>query len=173
MKLETDPKVVMKLAAEREEENWKLRSFLKSIDIGIEDLDAIVHKHYEDISGQIDCTSCANCCREVQLVLTGDDVARLASGLKISNDELIERFLAADEDGELAFNTLPCPLLKGDLCSAYDHRPEACRSYPHLHKNEFVFRLMQVVHNCSVCPIVFNVFERLKEELSDGFANLS
>jgi len=173
MKLETDPESVMKLAAEREEENWKFRSFLKSIDIGIEDYDAIVHKHYENISRQIDCTSCANCCREVRIGLTGDDVARLASGLKISDDELIEHFLAADEDGKLAFNTLPCPLLKGNLCSAYDHRPDACRSYPHLHRNEFVFRLMQAVHNCSVCPIVFNVFERLKEEFSDGFANLS
>jgi Fe-S-cluster containining protein len=173
MKLETDPETVMRLAAEREEENWKFRSFLKSIDIGIEDLDAIVHKHYEDISGQIDCTSCANCCREVRIGLTGDDVARLASGLKISDDELIERFLAADEDGELAFNTLPCPLLKGNLCIAYDHRPEACRSYPHLHRNEFVFRLMQAAHNCSVCPFVFNVVERLKVEFSDGFENLS
>jgi hypothetical protein len=44
-------------------------------------------------------------------------------------------------------------------------RPNDCRLFPHLHKKGFVFRLIQVVENCSICPIVFNVFERLKQEL--------
>ena len=57
------------------------------------------------------------------------------------------------------------PLLSDNCCTVYDHRPDDCRSYPHLHKDEFVFRLIQAVENCSVCPIVFNVFERLKDEL--------
>ena len=29
----------------------------------------------------------------------------------------------------------------------------------------FRFRLIQAVQNCSVCPISFHVFERLKDEL--------
>ena len=45
------------------------------------------------------------------------------------------------------------------------HRPNDCRSYPHLHKPEFVFRLIQAVSNCSVCPISYNVFELLKQEI--------
>lgn len=170
MKLETEPKAIMKLAADREEDNWRFRSFLKGIDLDDEYLDAMVHKHYKAVSDQIDCTSCANCCRELQLVLTHDDVVRLASGLKISKDELIDHYLATDDDGKLTFNTQPCPLLKDNLCSAYDFRPEDCRSYPHLHKNGFVFHLLQAVNNCFVCPIVFNVFERLKEDFSDEFS---
>ena len=39
------------------------------------------------------------------------------------------------------------------------------RSYPHLQKEDFVFRLAQAVSNCSICPIAFNVYERLKAEL--------
>ena len=57
----------------------------------------------------------------------------------------------------------------------YAHRPKDCHSYPHLHKKEFVFRLWGVVENCSICPIVFNVYEQLKDELrypgDGGFAD--
>jgi Fe-S-cluster containining protein len=56
----------------------------------------------------------------------------------------------------------PCPFLEGNLCSNYDHRPGDCRSFPHLHKHDFIFRLWNVADNCAVCPIVFNVYERLK-----------
>jgi len=167
MRLLTDPKEIARCAEERAGENWQFRSFLKGIDLEIEELDAIVHRHYNAVSKQIDCCACGNCCREILPILDDRDVTRLASGLKIAGDDLTERFLVTDEDGNLTFNRKPCPLLSGNLCSAYDHRPEACRSFPHLHKDEFVFRLIRAVQNCSICPIVFNVFERLKDELWD------
>ncbi|MFH1965187.1 MAG: hypothetical protein ABIJ42_06545, partial [Acidobacteriota bacterium] len=49
--------------------------------------------------------------------------------------------------------------------TAYSARPEDCRSYPHLHKKKFVFRVSGVFSNCSRCPIVYNVYELLKDEL--------
>ena len=55
--------------------------------------------------------------------------------------------------------------IKSLKSTAYPCRPDDCRSFPHLHKEEFVFRLIQAVENCWICPIVFNVFERLKIEL--------
>jgi len=45
----------------------------------------------------------------------------------------------------------------------YPDRPNDCRSYPHLHKNDFVLRLWGVDDDSSVCPIVYNVYEKLKE----------
>ena len=165
MRLESDPDVVKRLAEEREEENWQFRSFLKGIDLKTEELDAIVHAHYEDVANQIDCCACGNCCREVSAGLDDQDVLRLATGLDIEKDKFKKRFLTKDEDGETIFRDLPCPFQSGNLCTVYDYRPETCRSFPHLHKDDFVFRLIGVVQNCSVCPIVFNVFERLKDEL--------
>jgi hypothetical protein len=75
----------------------------------------------------------------------------------------IER-LAVELEDKYRFKNLPCPFLSGNTCTVYDVRPEDCRSYPHLRKGEFVFRLMGVVCNCAVCPIVYNVLERLKGE---------
>lgn len=165
MKLEKAPKVVAKLAKERKDENWAFRSFLKWTELPEEEIDAIVHKHYEDVSNQIDCCACGNCCRVALPTLEDDDVTRLAEGLKLSEEELTKRFLTRNENGDLTFNSKPCPLLSDKRCQAYEHRPATCKSYPHLQKNEFVYRLIQAVHNCSICPIVFNVFERLKKEL--------
>lgn len=168
MKLQTDPDVVAKLAEEREEENWRFRTFLKGLDLEIEELDAIVHGHYEDVASRIDCLACGNCCRQVLPTLDDADVDRLAAGLEMSSKEIVTRYLTPDEDGDLTFNQRPCPFLSGNRCCVYEHRPDTCRSYPHLHKENFVFRLAQAVSNCSVCPIAFNVYERLKAELWQG-----
>ncbi len=166
MTLETDPKRVKELAAEREEENWRFRRFLKNIDLSVKQLDAIVHRHLRTVSDQIDCLACGNCCRETSPILSRRDIRRLASGIGLSPREVIDRYLQPDEkDDFFAFTDEPCPFLSENTCTVYDSRPEDCRSFPHLHKQEFVHRLIQAVDNCSVCPIVYNVFERLKAEL--------
>ena len=165
MEFVTDPPVAARLAKEREKENWRFRTFLKRIDMAVEGLDAIVHRHNAYVSSRIDCRACANCCREILPTLGDGDVDRLAAGLGISPEEVVARCLIRNEAGDLTFNRRPCPLLSGNLCRVYEHRPETCRSYPHLQKEEFVFHLAQAVLNCSICPIVFNVFERLKDEL--------
>ena len=130
----------------------------------IKEIDAIVHALNEQVSAQIDCTQCANYCKIMSPVLDEEDVATFAKGLGVSSEQLKSEYLVEHEDG-LTFNAKPCPFLVDNKCSNYDHRPKACASYPHLHKSEFVSRTIRVVENCSVCPIAFNVFERLKDEL--------
>ncbi len=46
-----------------------------------------------------------------------------------------------------------------------DCRPEVCRSYPHLHKDNINHRLLNFINNTFVCPIVYNIMEDLKEFL--------
>ncbi len=166
MRIEKDPEAVRKLARKRDEENWRFRSFLKQSDLSIEEMDVVVHRIYGEVAAAIDCTECGNCCRRVLPFLSKTDTERLASGLNISVGELADRHFAYDEEEEaFTFNRRPCPFLADKRCTVYEFRPEECRSHPHLHKDEFVFRLMGVVFNYEICPIVFNVYERLKEEL--------
>ena len=168
MKIETDLKKIKETAQKKEDENWEFRSFLKGYYIEVEELDSIVHRLFELVSMEIDCTTCGNCCKEVSPALDQEDIERLAHGLGTSIDQFRQQFLVENDKNfseGLIFNKKPCPFLKGNLCSHYELRPEDCRSFPHLHKEEFVSRLINVIQNYAVCPIVFNVYERLKKEL--------
>ena len=165
MRVEKDPARVAELARQREGANWAFRGFLKSSDIPSSRLDRTVRELCAEASAQVECRKCANCCKVISPLLTGADIKRLAAHLGLTAAAFKTRFLRDAGDGEgLAFNTRPCPFLKDGACAVYDWRPRDCRSFPHLHKRDFVFRLIQAVENASVCPIVFSVYEGLKRE---------
>ena len=165
--METDLIKIKNLSKEREDENWYFRTFLKGYDI--KDLDSIVHELFKQVSEVMDCTSCGNCCKVMLPILKKKDIINLAKSLNITPNQFITKYVSKSEDGESKLNQLPCPFLKDNKCTQYDSRPVDCASYPHLHKKDFVFRLIGVVDNYSICPIVFNVYEALKSRLKSEF----
>jgi hypothetical protein len=161
--LETDVSKIKALAKRKEDENWAFRAYLKESEVSPEEVDKIVHKLYKEISSKIDCAECGNCCRELHPVLDEEDLERLSKGVGLSVAQVKKQYLVDDKEaGRFVFREKPCPFLKDNLCTLSENRPKDCISYPHLDKEGFVFRLIGVVQNCSVCPIVFNVYERLK-----------
>lgn len=167
MEIEIDLNYIEKMARERADENWEFRTFLKQLDMASKKIDALVHQLNQAVSLQIDCTKCANCCSQISPIFEQDDISGFALGLKLSEAEFQETYLMIKKDNSAkrTFNRLPCPFLKDNRCSNYECRPTDCRSYPHLHKDGFVFRLWGALENYSICPIVFNVYEQLKAEL--------
>jgi len=164
MIIEKDINKIRRLAKQKEGENYKFRSFLKGCDQG--EIDVIVQRLCRAVSSKIDCKICGNCCKEVLPVLNKRDVKRLSNELKISVDVFKEKYLIKRENNEgITFNKKPCPFLNNNICSQYKYRPENCRSYPHLYKKYFISRLINVIENTSICLIVFNVYEALKEEV--------
>ncbi len=130
------------------------------------EIDVVVHELYRKASSEFDCKSCANCCKGISPLLDEEDIERLAQGLGISADQVISDYLVRNDEYEgWSFNRTPCPLLENDQCTCYESRPHDCASYPHLHKDRFVSRLSNTVANCSVCPVVYTVYERLKETI--------
>jgi len=162
--IKRDPKEVEKLARDREAANWRFRAFLKQAEIPSSRIDTAVHALAQEIAKEIDCTSCAACCKEVSPHFGPTDIKRLASHMGLQPSEFIAMYLRKDSEEGLLLKSTPCPFLKDNKCSVYECRPRDCRSFPHLHKRDFVFRLSQAVSNCSLCPIVFNVYEELKRE---------
>ncbi len=173
--MNTNLEKIARIAREKENENWAFRSFLKGYDIEVEELDSIVHKLNIKVAEKIDCTQCANCCKRIKPTLSQNDINNLSKGTGFSARQITTDFLTKDEDGDYILNKSPCPFLKDNLCTQYNFRPKACRSFPHLLKKEFVFRLIQVIANYSICPIAFNVYEQLKSEFIieyDSFTDL-
>ena len=166
-RIETDLARIKALSEKRDRENFEFRAFLKSECLP-ERLDALVQKLYREVSAAIDCTTCANCCREIMPVFSEEDIERFAQGLKASSKELAIEYMMRADEGGFIFRRTPCPFLSGKTCINYGARPNDCRSYPHLHKENAMDRLMGVVANYSICPIVFNVYEGLKRELGPG-----
>ena len=167
MQIEINLEYIQKLGKEREDENLDFRAFLKGHDMLSEEMDAYVHEILDEVSSKIDCTKCANCCKQVRPVLDEDDISRFALGLDISESAFRKQYLHVykDNPSKFSFKEIPCPFLKNDQCTNYEHRPTDCRSYPHLQKDDFIFRLWSVIGNYEICPIVFNVYEQLKIEL--------
>lgn len=153
---------IKKISREKEDENWKFRSFLKNTSSN--KLDIAVFKLYRKFLSEIDCKTCSNCCKELFPILDQKDIERLAGVLNLSSDRFKIKYLIKDNISEdYKFKSKPCPFPKDNLCLYYKERPKDCRSYPHLHKKGFASRLMDVIDNCSICPIVFNVYEELKK----------
>ncbi len=164
MRIETDINKIEQLSQQRNDANWAFRTFLKGSALSAAKIDSIVHDLYKEVSSQIDCTQCGNCCKVIHPILLSGDIKRLARQFELTSKEFRSRFLKKNDKGAgLIFNGRPCPFLKNNRCQVYENRPRDCRSHPHLHKREFIFRMYQVVSNCPICPIVFNVYEGLKQ----------
>lgn len=165
--MELNPDKIYRLAKEKEDENWDFRSFLK----GCNDLtiDSIVHDLVKRVTSKIDCTKCGNCCVNIHPTLDNKDIKKMSKSLSISPESFNKEYVRIDRKGQYILNQTPCPFLKNKKCTHYEARPSDCVSYPHLHKKEFIFRLMGVIDNTFICPIVFNVYEALKKELRSDF----
>ena len=163
--METNLKIIERTSKLKKDENWEFRAFLKGYDIPPEELDSIVHELLDYVSSEIDCTKCANCCKKVSPLLKENDLKKLSENIGMSIVEFKKQFLKKTDEGDCTFSRMPCPFLENNICTQYKYRPKDCRSYPHLHKEDFVFRLIGVIDNYSICPIVFNVYELLKERI--------
>lgn len=161
--INTDLKKIEELAGIRENENFEFRTFLKGKDS--DKIDEIVHRLNVEISNQIDCTACGNCCVKLTPCINKQDIAKISNRLSPKPEQIKLDYIEIIE-GEQYFNNLPCSFLKDKKCTIYDDRPEECSEFPYLHKKRFVSRLWGVIDNYAICPIVFNVFEALKTKLN-------
>jgi Fe-S-cluster containining protein len=156
----TDLSMIKQLGEKNEKVNYRFRSFLKSKDS--DRLDRSVKGLYQFYSSRIDCTKCGNCCTILKPIIQNADIKSLAPITNKSDQDFKIDFTVTDEDGDMYFKDSPCAFLRDKKCTVYDSRPESCRSYPFLDKEEFLSRLLGVIDNYSICPIVFNVYEDLK-----------
>lgn len=119
---------------------------------------------HDEVFERVDCLQCANCCKTTGPLFTPKDIERLSAYLKIKPAAFIQKYLRVDEDNDYVLQILPCPFLGTDnYCSVYDHRPNACREYPHTNQRKMHTILKETYNNVAVCPAVFEIVEQLKK----------
>jgi len=146
----------------KEQENKKFLGRLKAKDS--RKVDDVFHRLHEEVFEEINCLSCANCCKTTSPIFYQSDIERVSKSLRIKPGAFIEKYLRIDEDKDYVLKSSPCPFLDGEnYCTVYEHRPKACREYPHTDRKKMVQITELTFKNTKVCPAVFEMVERLKK----------
>ncbi len=160
-----DSKDVRKEAEQRTEENLMFRRFLK-LNADEKELDKQFKRLHQEIFPQYDCTKCRNCCREYEIEIPEKDLERDAKKLGMTKDLMISTFLKRDaKSGKYTVRGDTCAFLEADgNCLLDNCRPLTCKEYPHTDQPGRMGSLFEVVRSAEICPVVFEIYERLKEE---------
>jgi hypothetical protein len=160
----TDLVQIRTFGEKKRQENERFRRHLKTRDHS----DRVLRRIAEGIQEQIDCTTCANCCRVAKVEVTDRDVERLARHLRLPLAEFLAAYTEEDESGRNLKWTegSGCVFLEGNECTVYDVRPDNCVRFPHLVRGQgsIASRMWQFIDRACYCPIVYNSLEAFKIE---------
>ena len=95
-----------------------------------------------------------------------EDIEKAAGQFSMSGKDFIERFLEYVPE-EMSYRTkhCPCDFLKDDgACALGDCKPANCRRYPYTDQPDRMGSLLSIIESAEVCPVVYEILERLKEE---------
>lgn len=151
----------------RKEENKSFKEFLKAIPT--KNVDIHVQELNEKVSAEIDCTACANCCKILEPPVGEVEIRPLAQTKNLTTATFKKEYVGQESGTNIQFlKCQPCIFLQDKHCGIYEIRPASCADYPHLTNPNFKYRWKSVMANYGICPIVFNVVEKLKMKI--GFS---
>jgi Fe-S-cluster containining protein len=135
--------------------------------IPTKEVDTLVHQLNQEVSAAIDCTTCGNCCKQLEPPVDQEEINQLASVKGMDANSFETKYVGKEINTNIQFlKCQPCIFLQTTTCGIYEQRPTSCADYPHLHQPNFKFRWKSIMANYAICPIVFNVVEHLKEKLN-------
>ena len=129
-------------------------------------LDSLMHEAHNTAFSCINCLECANCCTTTGPLLTDTDIKRISKHLRMKDADFVSEYVRIDEDDDQVFKSMPCPFLGTDNhCSIYEHRPKACRDYPHTDRVKQHQLLNLHMKNKEICPAVEQVLREISEKI--------
>lgn len=129
-------------------------------------LDYKMQELHQRVFKEIDCLSCANCCKTTGPLFTYQDIVRISKHLKQKPQQFIAQYLRIDEDNDYVLQQVPCAFLGPDhYCSIYDVRPKACAKFPHTDRKKFHQITALTAKNVAICPAAYKVVEAMKKEI--------
>jgi Fe-S-cluster containining protein len=114
---------------------------------------------------EVDCLTCANCCKTMTPTYTPADIKRISAHFKVTPAAFKEKWLKYDKaDGDWQNKVEPCQFLnlKDNKCSIYEIRPADCSGFPHLPRRKMVDYMHVHKQNIAYCPATYKMVEKMK-----------
>jgi uncharacterized protein len=140
------------------------RRFLNKMEkapvVGIDKLTVVID---EEVWKEVDCLSCANCCKKMTPTFTAKDLKRVSAHFGQTVEEFKTKWLKKERNGDWVNTTQPCQFLnlKDNKCSIYSVRPDDCAGFPHLKKKKFVEYAHVHKQNIDYCPATFMMVQKM------------
>lgn len=128
-------------------------------------LDKIAVQVDKEVWKEIDCLSCANCCKTMTPTFTPTDIKRISAHLNTTPKAFKEDWLKFDKKDKDWLNRLnPCQFLnlKTNKCNIYEVRPADCAGFPHLTKKKMVDYMHVHNQNVMYCPATYKMVEKMQ-----------
>lgn len=139
----------------------KKKQLFKSVQrIKKKKLDTVFQNAHESAFSKIDCLDCANCCKTTSPIFRDADIKRLSKYFRIKPVQFINNYLHLDKDQDYVLNFSPCTFLNDDnTCSVYEHRPLACKGYPHTDRKNMYQVISLTEKNTEICPAACEIID--------------
>ncbi len=140
------------------------RKFLNSTEKepprGIDKITTLVE---QEVWAEVDCLSCANCCKKMTPTFTTQDLHRISAHFNETPDQFKKKWLKRDSNKDLVNKQQPCQFLDlhTNMCSIYAIRPVDCAGFPHLSKKKWVEYAYVHKQNIDYCPATFKMVEKM------------
>ncbi len=118
----------------------------------------------KEVWKEVDCLSCANCCKKMTPTFTKQDLKRISAHFNQTPEEFTKKWLVRDKNKDLVNKNQPCQFLnlKDNKCSIYAIRPVDCSGFPHLSKKKWSEYAHVHKQNIDYCPATFKMVEKMK-----------
>ncbi len=124
---------------------------------------------------EVDCLSCANCCKTMSPTYTTEDIKRISTHLSMSVKAFKEKWLYKDKrDGDWMNVKQPCQFLNltDNKCSIYSVRPADCSGFPHHDKKKTTDYVHVYKQNVEYCPATYKWVEKIMELVKNDQAKM-
>lgn len=128
-------------------------------------LDQLAEKIDKEIWQEVNCLSCANCCKVMTPTFTAQDIKRISAYLGQTPKEFKDQWLVKDKNQDWTNKINPCQFLdlKTNMCKIYEIRPTDCSGFPHLAKKKMVDYIHVHKQNIEYCPATYAMVEKLEK----------
>lgn len=148
-----------------EEKKKSLRRFITRTENNPpNNLEALSEQADKEVWAQVNCLSCANCCKMMSPTYTFADIKRIAAHLGMRPKDFKEKWLYFDrKENDWMNKSLPCQFLdlQSNMCTIYEVRPADCAGFPHLIKKPVTDYMYIHKQNIEYCPATLLFVEKL------------